>query len=141
MSLLTVDTDIRSALVEAVKACLPDLPTAFENLRFDKPQPGSPWAAMFLLPVNSTVETLGDGGFDLKTGILQLDLNYPLLSGEYDQLVSAGKIAAYFKAGNRFSYGGHQVMCVSCNRSRGREVAGYWKVSVSVVWRAFAQRV
>lgn len=130
-----------SALTQGVLDCGLGLPTGFENAPFpDKPTDGSPWASVFILPNQPSVATLGDEGEDAHDGIMQIDLNYPLGKGDGLQRAKADHVASFFKAGKRLLYQGVFVTVASCGRSRGREVDGWYRVSMTVTWFARVPR-
>lgn len=117
-----------------------DLPFAVENSPFDKPAGGAPWAATFILANQPRVATLGSQGQDDHNGILQIDLNYPLMTGESAVMAKADELAVFFKAGKRLALSGIELMVTSCGCSRGREAEGWYRVSVTVTWVARVSR-
>lgn len=131
---------IKKALMQGVADSPLGLPYAVENAPFEKPTDGSPWASAFVLPNQPSVATLGDAGQDAHDGILQIDLNYPLLTGDAAVTAKADELAGFFKAGERLSHSGVQLTVTSCGRSRGREVDGWYRVSVTVAWFARVPR-
>lgn len=131
-----VNKDIRKALYQAVVNCGLGIPVAGDNMPFDKPTPPTPWAAARILPGQASAVTLGGSGEDEHRGILQLDLNYGLRLGEAELMEKIGVVAGYFVAGLKLTYGSTVVYIRSCSRSQGREVDGWWRVSISVVWWA-----
>jgi hypothetical protein len=128
---------LREAAVEALGA---SFPLALENAPFEKPEDNSPWAALFFLDNAPSPATLGDDGEDAHDGVMQIDLNYEKLKGEVAVDTKADTITGFFKAGRAVSYGGVTATVVSCGRSKGREVDGWWRVSMSVTWRARVPR-
>lgn len=133
---------LRSALVQGATTALAGLPTAMENAPFEKPAlAGDPWAAVFIMPNQPEAATLGADGQDAHDGIMQIDLNYQLKMGEAAVMAKADALADFFKAGERLSYSGVELTILSCGRSRGREVDGYWRVSMTVSWSARVSRV
>lgn len=117
-----------------------NLPTAYENRAFSKPSPDGPWAALFLLPDKPRPVTLGPQGEDEHRGILQVDLHYPLNSGTAGVNAKCNELAAWFAAGRRFVHKGTWVSVRSCGKGRGREVDGWWTVSVSINWYSKLKR-
>lgn len=126
---------LTAALMQGVLDCNLGLPTAYENMKFDKPV-GSPWASVFVIYNPPFVATLGHDGEDGHDGVLQIDLSYPLLTGEAAVRAKADEVAEFFKAGRRLPHQGVFATVTSCGRSRGREVDGWYRVSMSVVWSA-----
>ncbi len=133
-------SSIDSALHKGVVDCDLGLPTAVANSPFDKPPGGAPWAAVHVLPNPTRPATLGDGGEDAHDGIMQIDLNYAPGTGRAEVLSKAGEVASFFKAGTRLQHGGVTVTVASCSRSRGREVDGWYRVSMTVAWYARTPR-
>lgn len=117
-----------------------DLPTAEENVPFVKPTNGSPWAQATIICNQPSVASLGAAGTDAHDGILQLDLNYKLGTGEAAVTAKADQLAGFFKAGERLSYQSIELTVLSCGRSRGREVDNWYRVSVTVAWSARVPR-
>lgn len=117
------------------------LPLAFENSPFDeKPEDRSPWASAFILQNQPSVATMGHEGQDAHDGILQIDLNYPLLTGEAAVTAKADELSDFFKAGKRLAHLGIELTVASCGRSRGRDVDGWYRVSMTVSWFARVSR-
>lgn len=131
---------LRKALMTGVETSPLSLPYASENAPFHKPMGQNPWAATFILINQPSVATLGDEGQDAHDGILQIDLNYPLMTGESAVTAKADELSDFFKAGKRFAHSGVELIVVSCGRSRGREVDGWYRVSMTIFWSARISR-
>ena len=131
---------LREALMQGVEDSPLSLPYAVENAPFDKPTDQSPWAAAFVLMNQPSVATLGDEGQDGHDGFLQIDLNYPLMTGEAAVTAKADELTDFFKAGKRLAHSGVELTVASCGRSRGREVDGWYRVSMTVTWFARVSR-
>ena len=117
-----------------------DALTAWENKTFTNPASTVAWAAVFIVPNQPTIESVGDGGMDGHTGFMQVDVNYPSNGGTGAAIAKADSVAQYFKAGTRIAYGGQQVQIQSCGRSQGRPVDGWYRVSLTINWTAYVQR-
>ncbi|QNN97184.1 hypothetical protein P9A51_gp29 [Xanthomonas phage Xp12] len=128
------------ALRQGVKDSPLALPYAVPNAPFDKPSDQSPWASVFIMGNQPSVATLGNEGQDAHDGILQIDLNYPLNTGEAAVTAKADELTDYFKAGKRLAHSGVELTVASCGRSRGREVDGWYRVSMTVTWFARVSR-
>lgn len=128
------------ALMQGVVDSPLAIPFAFPNAPFDKPTGGQPWANVFVLANQPSVATLGHEGEDAHDGILQIDLNYKLLSGTEAVTAKADELTDFFKAGKRLAHGGIEVTVASCGRSRGREVDGWYRVSMTITWSARVPR-
>jgi hypothetical protein len=133
-------TDLEKALLQGVVDCGIGLPIAQDNTPFERPADGSPWARAFVVLNQPRPATLGDGGEDGYTGFTQVDLNYPLNSGTADVIAKAAELERFFFAGRRLNYGQTQATVSSCGRSRGREVDGWYRVSVTIMWFARVSR-
>lgn len=123
----------------AITALGASFPLAVDNAPFDKPDSG-PWGHLFVFHNQPSPATLGDDGEDAHDGIVQIDLNYPVMTGDGAADAKADSVAGFFRAGRPLSYGGVTATVVSCGRGRGREVDGWWRVSVTVTWRARVPR-
>ncbi len=133
-------TGLRGALIQGIEASPLALPYSIENAPFDKPEDKSPWASVFVITNQPSVATLGQDGQDSHTGIMQVDLSYELLTGEAAVNAKADELSSFFTAGKRFAYQGIEVTISSCGRSRGREVNGWWRVSMTIAWFARVTR-
>lgn len=131
--------DIKKTLIQAYVDGSFALDTAYENRTFTKPASG-PFAEVYILPNQPTVDTLGDAGRDLHTGILQINLNYPRNQGDGAILTKADAIRNYYEAGTRFSHEGQEVFIMSCGRSVGRLVDNHYQIVLTINWRAQTAR-
>lgn len=131
---------VKSALVKAFVDAnfFAKVNTSFENVKFT---PGaSPWAKLTFIPANPVVATLGAGGSDRYDGIFQIDLNYPLDTGDEATNTKFEEIRNFFTAGRRYAYSGQEVIVSNCGRSQGRIIGGYFKTTVSVFFFAHVNR-
>ena len=133
---------ISQALINQYRAsgAFTDPLTAYENAAFTKPAASVSWGAVFIVTNQPTPESAGAGGMDGNTGFLQIDLNYPINAGAGAIVAKADSVAQYFKAGTRLAYGGQQVQIQSCGRSQGRQVDGFYRVSMTINWTAYVPR-
>lgn len=133
-------SNIRSALMAAYDAANTGLDTAYPNRPFDQPSADMPWAQLFVLTSSSEPETLGDKGEDYHSGILQVNLNFPVGKGEGAVLQLVDELFTHFQAGQRSIHNGQEVIFRGASRNGGRVVNGWWQVIVSVSWYALAPR-
>lgn len=133
---------IKTALATAYKAAgfFTDANTAIENVAYTPPTNDTPWARLHFVPNQPDVATLGAGGEDRVDGFFQIDLNYPLNTGDKAANDKADAIRLVFTAGARFAYSGQEVVIASCGRSQGRVQDGFWKVVVTVAFYAYITR-
>lgn len=132
---------IRRAFRAAYREVIPDLPTQFPNRDFTPPA-DAVWAALFVVPSANTVRTLGRGGDNRQTGITQIDINVPTLSGintldEYTDL-----LVNCFWAGRRIKYDGQVIRIRIAEPSPDRSAAGsaHTVRSITVYWESVSQR-
>lgn len=137
----TVHEDIELALTQSVTDCNLGIPIGLQNLPFlDKPKGAEPWGAAFILPYPSSPVTMGAEGEDTHGGILQIDLNYPLLSGTGAARAKADEIASFYTAGKPLAHRLFKGWIRSCSVGQGREVNGHWKVTINIIWGGRAPR-
>ena len=132
--------DIPAALTSAYRAgaFFTNAQTAFPNSFFSKPGPNGAWASLFNLPATAATDAIN--GRDEYAGIFQIDLNYPLDSGAGGAQEKADAIRAVFRRGAAFVSGGQRVEIVSTSIAQGVPVEGWYRVPVSVSYRAFVVR-
>lgn len=131
--------NVQRAIIGAVSTSLGAIPAAYENEKFTKPSDAK-WAEVFFLPNSPSVETLGANGQDRADGIVQINLNYPVGTGGSAARIDFESIRAAFPAGARPAYNGQEAVVLSCGRSSGRVVDGWYRVSVTIVWYALIPR-
>lgn len=131
-------TDLRKALRKGVRDFNSgNLLVAVDNAPFAVPTDGSSWLRLLLeegIPVPRSY------GHDEFSGYIQLDVNTKLDAGEAAADTLASAAAAFFKAGRVLTYGSTDAIVRSCARSRGREVDGWWRVSLTIYWDARVDR-
>lgn len=132
---------LRAALTEAFFAAefFDQEEVQFENMPF-LPPPNAPWAALYFLPAQPTVATLGPTGTDAVTGIFQINLNYPPASGTADVDAMAEAIRNVFKAGAYFAYSSDVAVVRSCGRSQGKMQGDCFRVIVTIQFYARINR-
>ena len=150
--------DIRNALVQSWIDGAFGLPWAKPGKDFD-PETGEPWASIHVLPAQPGVATLGDTGQDRHDGVFQIDLNWPLDSGDSPLLAKADEVARRFRAGTRFEappqtetldldfidqeYAVYVPLCVlirSCGVDAVRRVDGWSRMSITIYYSAWINR-
>lgn len=127
--------DIDGALVQGYLDMSLGLSTAYEGRQFE-PTAATNWAAVFIVPASTTVDSLGAGGMDLHTGFMQIDFNIPPDKGRAQLITYAQACRAQFVAGKGFSRNSQYVRIVSTERSQIRRVDAWMRISVTVNWEA-----
>jgi len=131
---VAIDTNykIHAALVQHYESvAATGLPTAYPNRKFEQPTAESPWAELFVIPIDTIPFTQGGGGQDITEGILQINLNYEVNQGHKDSILMGDKVAYAFRAGQYSVYDGVQVNFRGASLLQGRVVNGWWQVVVS----------
>lgn len=135
MSLAT----IRSALNESWLEGAFGLPTAYENVPFE-PTPGTPYASLYVVPSKPDVATMGQGGLDEHDGFMQVDLYYPTGQGDMPAVTKADEIYSYYFAGRTLAYQGQRVRVQITERSQGRVENGWYRLTMTIYYRAYIAR-
>lgn len=132
-------SDVETALIQNYVDGSFNLPTAYENRMFS-PADGKPWAAVSFIPNQPVVASIGPTGSDEHTGILQIDLYYPVNTGTGQCRDKAQEVMDAYKAGSDVEYNGQHVIITSCGRSTGRAANGWYRVIITVEWYAHINR-
>lgn len=132
--------NIRSALMQAVLDANLGLPLGGCNMPFEQPA-DAPWAYVHLLPSSTRGASLGPTGLDQHQGVLQVDINVLPGSGEEFIIEKCDVIASNFTTGKPLVYNAQEVTVRSCSRSKGRNVDGWYRISLSIEWYAQTPRL
>lgn len=131
--------DLEKALRAGVVSCLA-LPLAVDNTTFDKPTDGSAWARLHVLSNQPITASAGIGGTDLHSGLLQVDLNYPLRTGTADVSLMAKAVTDFMRPGRVLTHLGTSALIWSSGQPRNAEVDGYYRRSLTIYWQAHIDR-
>lgn len=132
MSQEKIKAAVMKAVDNRVKLLDPVPEVSWPNKKFT---PGAnTWIRVTYMPSNDSTETLGEGGEQELLGIVQLDINILTDIGEKTQNLILAQLEAYFVPGKNFTYQSQAVNFISCNRSPGRIVDGFFRVSLSVTF-------
>jgi hypothetical protein len=101
---------------------------------------GASYAEVFHLPARTFLDTLGQHGQDVTPGITQVDLYYPLETGNNAASAAVDTFRASFKAGQWLSNSGQAVLVRSCGPGPGRKDGSYYKSIVTIEWEARISR-
>jgi hypothetical protein len=101
---------------------------------------GAAYAEVFHMPANSFVDTLGAHGRDLLPAITQVNLYYPLESGNNQSAVDVDIFRTSFVAGQWLSEEGQAVLVRACSPGPSRRDGSYFKSIVSIQWEARISR-
>jgi len=133
--------DVNAALVQAYRDMGFSLPTGYETRDFAPPA-NSAWAAVFNMPASRSPDTMGDGGDDLYSGLMQIDFHSVQNSGTAILLNYADSVVNFLPAGKRVSYNGQDVRIrrVVPSPIRKTEGGSGYVISLSVYWEAWIAR-
>jgi len=134
MSLQKIDTALASAYIAGAFG----LPVQWPNESFTSS--GTAWSRYSFVPATPGNDTLSRIGRDRYTGFIQIDLNYQPDEGRNSASSKAEEVRAYFSLNRNHSHKGQSVTVEKIGISQGRLVDGWFRISVSVYWRANIQR-
>lgn len=135
MSIANMD----GALIAGYVAIGQGLSTAYEGANFTPPA-SADWAAVTIVPADTSPATLGVGGEDGHVGFMQIDYNIKPGAGRAALLTYAQAAMTAFPAGKSFVRSGQYVTIESASRSNIRQVDGWLRISVTVNWIARTTR-
>ena len=130
---------IDSALIQGFIDGSFGLPMSGENVSYT-PVVGTPWAQLFIVPNQPSVNTMGSGGDDLITGFLQVNLNYPVGDGDGIAKQKATTVRDYFHAGRVFTYSGVDVFITNSGRGVARNIDSWYQVLLTINWQSRIER-
>jgi len=125
---------IKRALLSGYEALNIGLPTAYEN-QLHTPLNGAHWASVFIIPASTAITTSGSSPSSEHVGLMQIDFNVPVNSGDGELLEYCDRAATFFYPGRRFSHSGATVLILNSSRSQGRHVDGWFRISVTINWK------
>lgn len=134
------DSDVRKALVQAVKSLLDTYPlettgkVAWENTKFNADDLDS-WFRVSFEPTTPTPVTLGLGGRDRQSGFIQIDLNTGQDDGVQFFDIWGDRIRQTFVAGKAFTSGTATVTIQTVGMSGGRVFESWFRKSVTITFR------
>jgi hypothetical protein len=112
---------------------------AWPNVEFTPPNT-NPYVEVALLSNPSSVATLGRGGEDNQTGVLQLSLYYPLQTGDGALYQAYQLLSDFFTAGVSLAYEGQEVWIESSGMSPPSKKDSRFVTYVSIYWTARTNR-
>ena len=126
------ESDAKRAMLKLVEESLPSgIPTRWQNVLFTPPL-RTLWFAVNYVPVNNKVVSLGSNGENEVQGFVQVDVNVPMDSGEKESDDTLKTLEKRFVPGHSTVYDLTEAVVTACKRSPGRDVLGFWRVSLTV---------
>jgi len=99
--------NIRTALYNSLKGVPSSLPTSWENVRFTPP--GGAYQIVNVLFADPKDIGIGNDGYHMNLGYMQVRLMYPIGSGSFEASNMAESIRSAFKRGSSHVYGGATI--------------------------------
>lgn len=116
---------------------------AYENKTYT-PVNGTPWAALYFVPIDSPVRTMGPAGSGAKNenfGFIQITLNYPLNTGRTAIRQKADSIFSNeFNIGTTHTYGGDTAKIYRHTPGQAINLNGWHRLDLTIYWRNFEAR-
>jgi hypothetical protein len=138
MSTSKIEPILRAAFLAAIPAAVNN--TAFQNQAFSK-EGKAAWYIFSYIPNRPEVATLGSGGSDGITGLVQIDLNIKEGRGMEGIEAFETSLRSAFTAGARFVQDSVNVIIKSCGRNgNGRPVDGFFRFTVTIEWETRIKR-
>ena len=132
---------VQSALFSLALAAIGSgKPIQWPNKKFEPPT-NALWFRVHYFPTDRARKTLGDLGEDEVDGFVQIDVNVPSDSGEKVQRQQLDILEHIFTSGRVTTYNGQEAVITACKRSPGRDVDGFYRVSLTVDFYARVKRV
>lgn len=139
--------DIRTALISGVIASATGLPTAYPNKGVTDPVTGDPykpsdetWLRVTILNMDDTVLTLGSGGKNRISGILQIDVFVPRNSGDIAVYDTMDDLTAVFQSGAELDYNGQVVRINSASDRAAQDESDWYRRIIDVDFYAYLTR-
>ena len=133
--------NVRAALVTAfqtVSLGVSSTSVCYENET--RPTADGPWAEFHFIPGPAKAVTLGVGGLDLCQGICQININDQLGNGEALGAAAYSALRDKFVVGTTLIFMGQSVTVTSCSRSGGHTLNGWYRISITIGWKAYLTR-
>lgn len=131
--------DIRTALISGVIASATGLPTAWPNAPFTVPN-NAPWLRVTILNMDDVVLTLGSGGKNRISGILQIDVFVPRNSGDIKIYDTMDDLTAVFQSGAELDYNGQVVRINSASDRAAQDESDWYRRIIDVDFYAYLTR-
>lgn len=128
---MSTETEVKRAAFTKADEVLDGEEVMWPNVSFTPPD-RTKWFAVHYIPVSNAVSTLGDEGENRVEAFLQIDVNLPLNSGEKAMDDQLKVLEDSFTPGTSAVYDSQTVVFTGCRRSPGRDVNGFWRVSLTI---------
>ncbi len=138
--------DVRSNLITAVFGMNLNYPIMYPNTGFKlrekaaKQPEKAPWIRATILNQDDESGTLGAGGKDRVSGIMQIDVFVPKQSSDANQLEIISELKQTFRRGATLSYGGNHVRILSAGIRAGTDEQAWYVQSLNVEFQSYLDR-
>lgn len=130
---------VRKLLEERLATLAPSLPSAFENVTYQRSQ-GVAFQEITLIPAgveDPVFGTPGGAGLKREVGLMQIKLHYPEAEGSGAATARAEAVRSHYPRGLTLTQGNVRLMIVrSPTIGPGRPDGGFWALPVSVYYSA-----
>ena len=131
---------IQRILLETIQNAGFGLPIAYENVNYDASN-GEPFLACFILRAPTVQAELGYRGCDERTGIFQIDINYPEGSGPTVHAEMADDINLLFRSGATFTGNDFRVNIRNVSAGVMRIGNGWATLPLSIEYFSITERI
>jgi hypothetical protein len=136
MTAIIPDKDLQLALNAELADAFPAMPIAWENVEY-KPTVGTAYFRVWMLPAETEVVTLGQSPWQLRLGVFQVSVFYPIGVGFVVPKVKAAEVVAAFKANTSFVFNGLTVIIDKSWPAPGFADGVWYHIPVSVRYRCY----
>jgi len=130
--------DIEAGLIKAVKTMPTGLRVQYEGIAFDTLN--AAYLRMRIIPNRTEIATLGIGGCNLNTGILQIDVYYPNNAGTSAIVAKADEVYAYFYENRTFSLNTLNIRIERTSIEQKINSTGWIQIPITIEYSAQSVR-
>lgn len=133
------DANIRAGLLQGViDASLP-YPIKWPNKPFTTPN-NAPWVRITILNMGDSPVTLGSGGYNDRTGLMQVDIFVPKGSGDLTATTTTDTVKNIFKTGAKLTHSGQTVRINSAATRTGTDEQEWFSRIIDVDFTSYEMR-
>lgn len=133
------DVNIRAGLLQGVIDANVGYPIKWPNKSFETPA-NSPWVRATILSAGDDPVTLGSGGYNERTGLMQIDIFTPKNSGDLTATAATDTVKAIFKTGAKLTHNGQTVRINSAATRTGTDEQEWFSRIIDVDFTSYETR-
>ena len=130
------EANLRAALDGQLNTIPNPLPIAWENTEYT--QDGNAYLSQLLIPAETITVGVEQGGSDVLAGIYQVVINTPKHLGKAAYVLETEKVMAQFPRSSKWTSGGTRVVIQKVWSNSAQQDETYYKVPVSIRYRAMS---